>query len=76
MDANNKVFLDTNRRHLQSIKNGTLRSIDAPKFWTIMVKEFNPPYGAIDYTDFDQVAKLVNDVYRCYDEQLNKPLNK
>ena len=72
MEANNKLFLDTNRRHLQSIKNGSLKSIDLPKFWVIMVKEFNPGYGSVDYTDFDQAAKLVNDVYGCYDKQLNK----
>ena len=70
MEANNKLFLDTNRRHLQSIKNGSLKSIDIPKFWAIMVKEFNHGYGTIDQTEFNQVATLVTDVYHCYDEQL------
>ena len=70
MEANNKLFLDTNRRHLQSIKNGSLKNIDLPKFWVIMVKEFNPGYGSVDYTDFDQAARLVNEVYLRYDEQL------
>lgn len=71
MDANNKVFLDTNRHHLIGAKNGGFKSIDVPKFWAIMVKEFIPRYGTIDQTDFDQVAKLVIEVYQHYDAQLN-----
>jgi len=70
MDSQNKLFLDTNRHHLQAIKNGTLRHIQVPRFLQVMKEEFNPGYGNLDETDCVSVAKLVLDTYRHYDEQI------
>ena len=67
MTAENKLYLDTNRHHLQSIKNGTIRFIDIPKMLSVMREEFEPNYPTIADDMFEHVAKLVVDTYKHYD---------
>ena len=69
MKIENKTFLDANRKHLDSInRTGTARNIQPLKFLAIMREEFQPTYGNINEWDFDQVGKLINEVYARYDK--------
>ncbi len=69
----NKMFLDTNRQHLLSIKNGSLKSVNIPRFLKVMTEEFNPKYTAVDEScGFDVVAKLITDTYERYDAMQQK----
>ena len=63
-----KQVLDSNRHHLQNIKNGVVKGIFLNDFIEIEKFYINPHAGAIDDTDFNSVANLVKKCYMWYDD--------
>ena len=69
------LFMETNRHHLQNIKNGAIKNLPHAGFVRVMV-EFNPRYGGVDESDFNSVAKLVTETYQLYDQYSQKQVER
>jgi len=68
MRPENKNFIETNRDKLHGVLHlGRVRNLQLEAMRRVMVEEFNPRYGPVDESEYDQVAKLIKDLYTAYD---------
>ena len=73
MKAENKIWLDTNRHHLDMInKAGTVKGLQIKPLLDVMREEFEPNYPTPDDFLVSEVFKFVRDLYRNYDNYLAK----
>lgn len=70
MKAYNKLFLDTNRHHLKTIAQGTIRGLQLPAAERIMREEFRPDYPLFAHDYFEDIVAFMQALYKCYDQWL------
>lgn len=73
MKAFDIAFMQSNKGHLASIKNGSLKRISVPDYLRINTVYFNSNRGAVNDLDFNEVAALVIDTHKLFDEFMARP---
>jgi hypothetical protein len=71
MKDTSRIFLNTNRVHLDTInKSQSVRNLQIKPMLAILKEEFLPNYPSFDESEGDKIFQMVRDVYACYDKFL------